>query len=110
MDRDGGSESACWVRLLELAVDSFCNELFLITKQEGVLTDGSYTGDTKGGKLSGTSHKGSKIWGRVQRVNVKGINKEIYFTLSRSSCTSSQENSTHTGGTISKVVIMRPLG
>ena len=60
MDRDGGSESGCWVRLLELAVDSFRNELFLITKQ-GVLTDGSYAEDTKGGKLSGKSHKSGKI-------------------------------------------------
>ena len=72
MDRDGGSKSGCWVRLLELAVDSFRNELFLIRKQ-GILTDGSYAEDTRGGKLSGTNHKGSEIWGQVQRVNVEGI-------------------------------------
>ena len=48
------------------------NKLFLITKQ-GILTDGSYLEDTKGGKLNGTSHKGGEIWGQVQRVDVKGI-------------------------------------
>ena len=69
MDRDGGSKSGCWVRLLELAVDIFRDELFLITKQ-GVLTDSSYAKDTKGGKLSGTSHKGGEIWDQVQRVDV----------------------------------------
>ena len=35
---------------------------------------------------------------------------EIYFTLSRSSRTNSQEKSTHAGGTISVIVIMRPIG
>ena len=35
---------------------------------------------------------------------------EIYFTLSRLSRTNSQEKSTHAGGTISVIVIMRPLG
>ena len=34
---------------------------------------------------------------------------EIYFTLSRSSRTNSQEKSTHAGGTISVIMIMRPL-
>ena len=63
MDRHGGSESSCWLRLLQLAVDSFRNELFLIMKQSVLLTDGSYAEDTKGGKFSGTSHKGGVIWG-----------------------------------------------
>ena len=69
MDGDGGSESSCWVGLLQLAIDGFRDQLFLITKQ-GVLTDSSYAEDTKGSKLSGTSHKGGEIWDQVQRVDV----------------------------------------
>ena len=42
-------------------------------------------------------------------IEIVIIITEIYFTLSRSSRTNSQEKSTHAGGTISKVVIMRPL-
>ena len=73
MDGDGGSESSCWVGLLQLAIDGFRDQLFLITKQ-GVLMDGSDAEDTKGGKLGRASHKkGSEIRGRVQRVDVESI-------------------------------------
>ena len=45
-----------------------------------------------------------------EKKKEKIIITEIYFTLSCSSRTNSQEKSTHAGGTISVIVIVRPLG